>query len=78
MADKIIQGVDILDLLNLVYGRNKMYQAILLQNVETIMDKESPEFKKIRKSILDSFNNYTREILRAIFGNDLEEIRRND
>jgi len=73
---KIIQGVDILDLLEFIRTRNKTFQAIVLQKLETVMDRDTPEFIEARKSVLDGFNNYTREILRAIFGNDLEDIRR--
>ncbi len=69
---EIIQGLDVLDIINIVGKKNKKYQAIILQDIEEILDKDSDEYKIIRKIILDSYNSYTRSVLRAIFGSDYE------
>lgn len=71
----IIQGVNLLDLLKFIERKNKKFQATLLSQVEEIVDPESEKYLYIRKLILDSFNNYTRSIIKAIFG-DIEDIIR--
>ena len=71
---EIIQGLDLQDLIKLIDKKNSKFQAILMQNIEEVMDKQSPEFIKVRKLILDSYNDYTRSVMRAIFGNDFEYI----
>ena len=72
----IIVGLDIKDVLFVVEKRGKAYQAMLLQDVEKILGKDSEIFKKVRKLVLDNYNGYTRSVLRAIFGNDFEELRK--
>lgn len=67
-----IQGLDILDVVGFVSKKNKKYQAILLQDIEEILNKDSEDYTRVRKLILDSFNSYTRSVLRVIFGNDFE------
>lgn len=70
-ANNAVQEVDILDVIRAVGKRNKKVQAMLLQEIEKHIDKNSPEFDEIRKFILDEINGYTRSILRDIFG-DIE------
>ncbi len=65
---KVIQELDVLEIIRSVGKKNKRLQAILLQEVEKVVDKDSPEFEPIRKAILDETNNYTRSIIRIIFG----------
>jgi hypothetical protein len=69
---QIIQGMDIIDYIENLLSRNKKYQAIMLQELETILDRDSKEFKEVRKVILDRSNDYTRSILKLIFGTDFE------
>jgi len=69
----IIQGLDVLDVVGFVNTKNKKFQAILLNDLEQIIDKDSEEFRLIRKLFLDGFNNYTRSILVLIFG-DIEHL----
>lgn len=68
----IIIGLDPIDIVNYIGAKNKKFQAILLQDIEQVMDRESEEFKLVRKIILDSYNNYTRSVVRAILGSDFE------
>jgi len=64
----IIQGFDILDVTKYIGQANKKYQAILLSKLEsTITDKNV--FRELRKAVLDSFNDYTRDIVETVFGN---------
>lgn len=69
---RIITGLDLLDIIGFIGRKNKSYQAILLSDIEEILGKDTKEFSQIRKLILDGFNNYTRSVLRVIFGNDFE------
>lgn len=68
---KIVQEVDILDVIRSVGKKNKKLQAKLLQELERHMDKNSAEYEELRKFILDEVNSYTRSIMRDIFG-DIE------
>lgn len=67
---EVHMGLDLFDITDFIERKNKKFQAILLTEIEEVIPKDSPEFKAIRKLVLDSFNNYTRSIMRAIFGRD--------
>lgn len=90
----IIQGLDIIDVLQFTQKKNKKFQAVFLNDLEELLnpqkflemvniDEDSElgqkikkaykeDFFNIRKLYLDAQNNYTRSILRAIFG-DVED-----
>jgi hypothetical protein len=63
---EIIQGLDLMDI--------KSYQARILDELEQILGADTEEFKAVRKLFLDGFNEYTRSVLRTIFGTDLESL----
>ena len=73
---EIIQGLDLQDLVKLIAKKSGKFQAILLQDLEEVLpkDKYPGEFTQVRKLVLDSYNDYTRSVMRAIFGNDFEYI----
>jgi hypothetical protein len=73
MTDKgvVVQGLDLIDIVTFISKKNKKFQAILLAELEEVLGKDSPEYAKVRKLVLDGFNNYTRSVVRAIFG-DIE------
>lgn len=64
----IIQEVDTMRLVSGISRKNKKMQAILLQKLETIVDKDSPAYEEFRKVILDESNNYARAVVRLVFG----------
>lgn len=68
---RIIQGLDLIDVLTFVGKKNKRFQAVMLGELEMILDPKSDDFRLVRKLILDYWNSYTRSILRVIFG-DIE------
>lgn len=68
----IIQGLDTIDVAKIISKKNSKFLAIGLQELEESLDKTQPNFSNIRKIFLDSFNDYTRSIMRVIFG-DIEE-----
>jgi hypothetical protein len=63
----IIQSFDIIDLIGEISKINKRYQATVLSKLELIFN-DTDKFIQARKVILDAFNEYTREIIRYIFG----------
>lgn len=71
MSENIIQQVDILEVLGSVGKKKRKLQAILLQELETILPKTSPDYIKMRKVILDETSDYARSVVRSIFG-DIE------
>lgn len=70
----IIQNLDLIDIVGFINRKNKKFQAAMLQEAERILGKESPEFMQMRHVILDGLNEYTRLILKAIFGTNFEGI----
>jgi|WetSurSiteA1Bulk_404760.scaffolds.fasta_scaffold05691_6 hypothetical protein len=72
---KVIQGLDVIDLIVIVGQKNKKFTAITLQEMEEVLGKDSKEYATVRKIFLDCFNNYTRSIMRSIFGDDFEYIK---
>jgi hypothetical protein len=73
MSNRIIQEVDILQIVQSIGRRSKKLQAVLLQDIEQVVDRNSPEYQELRKKILDETNSYNRSIVRLIFG-DIEYI----
>ena len=75
----IVQGLDVYDIVGFVDKKQKRFLAISLNELEEIFDtagisRNSQEFQLIRKLILDLVNEYTRSILRVIFG-DIESAK---
>lgn len=68
----VMQALDLLEIIGLISRKNKKFQATMLQEIEDIVGKDSDEFLKIRHVILDGLNEYTRTILKAIFGTSFE------
>jgi hypothetical protein len=70
----IIQNLDLVDIVGFINRKNKKFQASMLQEAETILGKDSSEFVQMRHVVLDGLNEYTRLILKAIFGTSFEGI----
>ena len=68
----VMQALDLLEIIGLISRKNKKFQATMLQEIENIVGKDSEEFIKIRHVVLDGLNEYTRTILKAIFGTSFE------
>jgi len=65
---KIIQEVNLLELVGYCSKKNKKLQAVLLQALEEYFLKDSPEYRELRKIILDETSGAFRAIIREIFG----------
>ena len=66
-----IDGLDLFDLITFISKKNKRFIAIILADIEEIVGKDSDEYQQIRKIVLDGFNDYTRSVVRIVFG-DIE------
>jgi len=64
----VIEGLDLVDALNVIENKKDKFVAIMLSDVELMFPKNSKEFKYVRKVILDGMNDYTRSYLRILFG----------
>jgi hypothetical protein len=73
MQDRIIQPVDVLDLVTEISRTSKKFQAITLKIIEEQYDVNDPKYAIVRKAILDGFNNHARSIVKIIFGTDFEK-----
>jgi len=67
MNNVILVEVEVRDLITFLDRKNKKFQATLLSDVENEIGK-GEEYKRIRKAILDSSNNYLRLVIKTIFG----------
>jgi hypothetical protein len=71
----VVQELNPLELVKGINRKNKKLQAILLQEFENIVGKDSPHYESYRKTILDESNNYARSIVRLVFG-DIDSLIR--
>jgi len=71
----VIQEIDVLEMIRNVGKRNKRLQAVLLSAIEETVGKNTPEFSKFRKLVLDETNGFTRAVVRDVFG-DIEYMLR--
>ena len=62
------QGFNVLDAVGFIGRITKRYQASLLAEIESIISPNSEEYKAIRKLVLDSTNNFSRAVIKTIFG----------
>ena len=65
-TDIIINGLDLLDVQKFIDDKKRRYIAITLSDLERTLDRDS--FKVVRKAFLDGFNEYTRSLMRGLFG----------
>ena len=73
---RIIQEIDVIAILGAVGKKAKKHQAKVLQEVEKYMDRNSEDYKELRKFFLDEQNSFTRSVMRDIFG-DIEFMMKN-
>lgn len=64
----VLQGFDILDTVRFISKTNKKCQATILAGLETVIDKNSSDYNIVRKIVLDGTNDFTRTIVKNIFG----------
>jgi hypothetical protein len=64
----MFQELDMVDTIKFIVRKGKKFEAVALNEIETILINRPELYEKVRKVYLDSFNSYKRSILRAIFG----------
>lgn len=67
----IMHGFEIMDIVGLIGRLTKRYQATLLANIEETLGSDHKDYQYIRKLVLDSTNNFSRAIVKSLFG-DIE------
>lgn len=72
----IIQGLDIVDVIRIIDKKKNKFLAISLQEIEEI-NLDEKDFEIVRKVFLDSLNDFTRSVMRALLG-DIEVLPYND
>jgi len=65
----VIEGLDVIDVVRYISRKKDKFIAIVLADLEEVMENDSNEYKFIRKVFLDGFNDYTRSVMRTLFGN---------
>ena len=67
-----INGLDLLDILGLIKRKQSRYIALLLNDIEEVLEFDQEAFSIVRKILLDYINDYTRSIFRILIGDDVE------
>lgn len=67
-SEVTIEGLDVVDVVKYISRKKDKFIAIVLADLEEVMEKDSNEYKYVRKVFLDGFNDYTRSIMRTFFG----------
>jgi len=67
-----IEGLDLIDVTRYISAKRNKFMAMMLAELENTMPKESKDYKAVRKLILDGMNDYTRSLVRVLFG-EVEE-----
>jgi len=68
----VTRAFDLIDILSLVKRKQRRYIALLLNELETILEYDPEVYTQVRKVILDMLNDYTRSIFRILIGDDIE------
>lgn len=67
-----IQAVDLLDMVELIGRKKRVHQRVILNELEQLIpDRDT--FLKVRKVILDHTNDYTRTLVKELFGDSFED-----
>jgi hypothetical protein len=67
-----IEGLDLVDVTRYISAKRDKFMAMMLAELENTMPKDSRDYKAMRKLILDGMNDYTRSLVRVLFG-EIEE-----
>lgn len=71
---RMTQNLEVFDIIQFINQKKRLHQKLTLNGIEEILDKDTPEYRAIRKLILDNMNDYTRSVVRVIFGETFEGI----
>lgn len=72
--DKItINGLDAISSLSILEKQSRKFQKLVMNDLETVLDKTDPNFPLIRKIIFDYFSEFTRSVERLFLSDDVEK-----
>lgn len=63
-----IDGLDLVDVIDFIGRKKNKFVSITLSDIEDELSDDSVAYRQVRKIILDGFNDYTRSLLRVLFG----------
>lgn len=69
---RISQNLEVFDIIDFINKKKRLHQKLILNGIEEYMDKDSEDYKVVRKIVLDNTNEAARSIIRAIFGETFE------
>lgn len=72
MSGKVIEGIDLIDVINFIDRKGRVFQRKMLDSIESELRENPQQYLVVRKIILDGLNDYKRSILTIIFGTDFE------
>lgn len=67
-----ISGLDLVDITVAIKRRQGRYLALMLNELEELLQADAETYQLVRKLILDHFNDYTRAIFRILLGDEVE------
>ena len=68
LPGRVMQGLDLFDVVRHIDKKTKRYLALILQDMEEVLEDYPGAFKLIRGIVLDNYNDYTRAVVRYLFG----------
>lgn len=68
----MIEQVDTVALIGFINRKKKLHQKLLLDGIEQLLGTDHPKYLEIRKLILDNTSDFSRAVVRTIFGDDYE------
>lgn len=68
MTEIRIEGLDVFDVSRFLTKKRDKFIAIMLSDLELAFEPGTKEYNYLRKVILDGMNDYTRSVVRVIFG----------
>lgn len=72
MNGRIIEGIDLIDIIGFIDHKSKVFQRKMLDSIEAELKDNPQKYLVVRKIVLDGLNDYKRSILTSIFGTDFE------
>ena len=68
LQGRFMQGLDLFDVVRHIDKKTKRYLALILQDMEEALDSYPGAFSAVRGIVLDNYNDYTRAVVRYLFG----------
>jgi hypothetical protein len=74
MDIRFVQNIEVVDIIEFINRKKRLHQKLMLNGIEEVLGKDTVEYQKARKVILDNSNDFARSIVRSIFGDSFEGV----